>query len=234
VPLPPVQGHSLVSESTQKLVDAITSGQFKPGERLSEVELARQLGISRSPLREALRALEGKLVTHTPRIGMRVIEFSPPVVEQLYLVREALEGMAARLAAQFATADEIEHLAGLLERHAQRPDVQSGRAYVQGHEDEDFHFAVARAGRCAKLEQVLLSEVYYQLRVHRIQSSTRRGRAKNALEEHKAIVAALHARDPDAAEQAMRRHIRNARGLQTAPPPAEDPAPQALDAPLLR
>lgn len=217
--LPPVHGGSLVSESTQELVDAITSGKFKPGERLSEVELARQLGISRGPVREALRALEGKLVMHTPRIGMRVIEFSLPVVEQLYVVREALEGMAARLAAQFAKREEIERLTALLERHAERPDVQSGTAYVQGHEDEDFHFAVARAGRCAKLEQVLLSEVYYQLRTYRIQSGARRGRARDALEEHRAIVAALRVRDPDAAERAMRRHIRNSRAAMRAEHP---------------
>src|SRR5215203_2331637 len=91
----PISGTSLVNEAFGKLVEAITSGEFEPGQRILEAELARQLGISRGPLREALGRLEGRLVTRTPRIGVRVIESRPEEVSQLFLVREALEGMAA-------------------------------------------------------------------------------------------------------------------------------------------
>ena len=93
--LRPVSGTSLVSEAFNKAVEAITSGAFDPGQKLLEADLARQLGISRGPLREALSRLEGKLVTRTPRLGVRVIDFSRPVVEQFLFVREALEDMAA-------------------------------------------------------------------------------------------------------------------------------------------
>lgn len=207
----PIASTSLVDEAFAKLVEAITSGEFAPGERLSEAELARQLGISRGPLREALHRLEGRLVVRTPRIGVRVVAFDRDTLEQLFLIREALEGMAARLAAERMTAREQDDLAGLLDRHAEQPDVASGRSYVQGRTDEDFHFAIVRGARNPRLEQLLLDEVYYQLRLQRLRSSTRPGRAQAALSEHREILAGLQSRDPDRAEGAMRKHIRSAR-----------------------
>ncbi|ACL62959.1 GntR family transcriptional regulator [Methylobacterium nodulans] len=207
----PIAATSLVDEAFTKLVAAITSGEFAPGERLSEAELARQLGISRGPLREALHRLEGRLVVRTPRIGVRVVEFDRDTLEQLFLVREALEGMAARLAAERMTSREQDEIANLLDRHAGQPDVASGKSYVQVSTDEDFHFAIVRSSRNPRLEQLLLDEVYYQLRLHRLRSSTRPGRAQAALAEHREILAALQSRDPDRAEEAMRKHIRSAR-----------------------
>jgi DNA-binding GntR family transcriptional regulator len=209
--LNPIAGTSLANEAFGKLVAAITSGEFSPGERLSEAELARQLGISRGPLREALGRLEGRLVTRTPRIGVRVIAFERDDLEQLFFVREALEGMAARLAATHMTDGQLEQLDALLRQHAVLPDLAAGAAYPQRSTDEDFHFAIAKAARSERIEQLLLDEVYYQLRLHRLRSSTRPGRAKAAFEEHRAILQALQARNPDAAEAAMRTHIRNAR-----------------------
>jgi DNA-binding GntR family transcriptional regulator len=187
------------------------SGEFDPGERLSEAALARQLGISRGPLREALGRLEGRLVTRTPRIGVRVIAFSKDDLEQLFLMREALEGMAARLASERMTAKELDELGLLLARHAAQPALAAGTGYFQRSEDEDFHLAIVRSARCARIERLLSDEVYYQLRIHRMKSSTRPGRAQAALSEHETIVQALQSRNPDEAEAAMRRHIRNAR-----------------------
>jgi len=92
------------------LVQAITSGEFQPGQKLSEAQLARQLGISRGPLREALGRLDGRLVMRIPRIGVRVTNFSYEDIEQLFLVREALEGMPARLAAGRMSTVELSRL----------------------------------------------------------------------------------------------------------------------------
>lgn len=209
--LNPISGTSLANEAFGKLVEAITSGEFEPGERLSEAELARQLGISRGPLREALGRLEGRLVMRTPRIGVRVIEFSRDDLQQLFFVRESLEGMAARLAAEHMTARELDDLAELLAQHASQPALAAGESYPQPSRDEDFHFSIARAARCERIEQLLLDEVYYQLRIHRLRSSTRPGRAQAAFAEHRQILEALQARNPDAAEAAMRSHIRSAR-----------------------
>ncbi|MGL4287035.1 MAG: GntR family transcriptional regulator [Phreatobacter sp.] len=222
--LNPISGTSLANEAFGKLVEAITSGEFEPGERLSEAELARQLGISRGPLREALGRLEGRLVMRTPRIGVHVIEFAREDLEQLFFVREALEGMAARLAAERMTVGELDELDGLLAHHAAQPALAAGEAYLQRSKDDDFHFAIVRAARCERIERVLLDEVYYQLRIHRLRSSTRPGRAQAALNEHRDILNALQGRNPDAAESAMRRHIRNARFSSLAAVDSQTPA----------
>jgi DNA-binding GntR family transcriptional regulator len=207
----PISGTSLANEAFSKLVEAITSGKFEPGEKLSEAELARQLGISRGPLREALGRLEGRLVMRTPRLGVRVITFTRDDLEQLFLVREALEGMATRLAAERMTSRELDQLGELLVQHAAQPALAAGEAYLQRSKDEDFHFAILRGARSERLEQLLLDEVYYQLRIHRMRSSARPGRARAAFKEHESILSALQAHNPDEAEISMRLHIRNAR-----------------------
>ncbi len=209
--LKPIAITSLAGEAFGKLIQAITSGEFETGQKLSEAALARQLGISRGPLREALGRLEGRLVMRTPRLGVRVIDFTREDLEQLFLVREALEGMAARLAAERMTIGEQRQLRDLLAHHASQPELAAGSAYYQRSRDEDFHFTIVRAARCERLEQMLLNELYYQLRLQRLRSSTRPGRAQQALSEHREIVDALASRNPDAAEGTMRHHIRNAR-----------------------
>jgi DNA-binding GntR family transcriptional regulator len=203
-------------------VQAITSGEFEPGQKLSEAQLARQLGISRGPLREALGRLEGRLVTRTPRLGVRVIEFDREDLEQLFLVREALEGMAARLAAERMVAEERKQLSELLDHHASQPELAAGSAYYQRSRDDDFHFTIVRGARCERLQQMLLDEVYYQLRIHRLRSSARPGRAQQALSEHREILEALYSRNPDVAEGTMRHHIRNARTSALAALTAQD------------
>jgi len=206
-----IEATSLTNTIFNQLVEAITSGEFAPGQKLSESELARRLGISRGPLREALFRLEGRLVKRTPRLGVSVIDFNHQDLEHLFLVREALEGMAARLAAERMTAPELSRLKELLAHHASQPELAAGSAYYQRSRDDDYHFTIVKSARCERLERMLLDEVYYQLRIHRLRSSTRPGRAQLALGEHREILEALVTRNPDAAEGTMRRHIRNAR-----------------------
>jgi DNA-binding GntR family transcriptional regulator len=207
----PISSTSLAKEAFGRVIEAITSGEFEPGQKLSESQLARQLGISRGPLREALGQLEGRLVRRTPRLGVRVVDFGREELEQLFRVREALEGMAARLAAEHIGNGDLDELRSLLDRHAQQPALAAGHVYVQKSEDDDFHFVIARAAQCPQIERLLLNEVYYQLRLHRLKSSTQPGRAQAALREHHEVLAALQSRDPDRSEEAMRKHIRNAR-----------------------
>jgi DNA-binding GntR family transcriptional regulator len=206
----PISVGSLAEGAFTKLVQAITAGEFKPGERLSEANLARQLGISRGPLREALGRLEGKLVERTPRVGVRVIALSRPDLDQLLTIREALEGMGCRLAAQRVTDRDIRQLTDLLANHGSDPKVLNAKGYFQRTSDDDFHLQIMRCARNERLEALLMEGLYYQLRLYRYQSSERPGRAQQAYDEHVEIVRALSARDPDRAEQAMRRHIRHA------------------------
>lgn len=208
--LDPIAVSTIANEAFRKVTQAIIAGEFTPGEKLSEAELARRFGISRGPIREALGRLEGKLVFRSPRVGVRVIDLTSEKLANLFAVREALEGMAARLAATSMTDAEIAALAVLLERHAGYQDVVRGEAYYQGSHDDDFHFNIVRGARNLQLEQMLLEDLYYQIRLYRYRLSAQPGRAQKALNEHVAIVTALRARDPDAAERAMRTHIRNA------------------------
>lgn len=205
-----IVGKSLSSEAFERVVEAIISGKFEPGQKISEADLARRLGISRGPVREALHRLEGRLVSRMPRIGVRVIDFGARELRQLFYLREAMEGMAARLAAEFATDALIAELEVMLERHATEIARSGQIAYQQPTQDEDFHFAIARASQCENIEKLLLSEVYYQLRIHRLRSSKQPGRAKQALEEHFDILHELKRRNPEGAEAAMRAHVRAA------------------------
>jgi DNA-binding GntR family transcriptional regulator len=208
--LEPIAVSSIANEAFHKLTQAILSGEFAPGEKLSEAELARRFGISRGPIREALQRLEGKLVTRMPRVGVSVIELTADKLIELFAVREALEGMAARLAAERTTDKEVAELSALLEKHGGHDDVASGAAYYQAGQDDDFHFLIMRSARNEQLQNMLLEELYYKLKLYRYRISSKPGRAQKALEEHRDIVRAIAARDPDAAEAAMRRHIRNA------------------------
>jgi len=223
-----VQPQSLVDVVAERIEAAIISGQLEPGSRLSEQGLAASLGVSRGPLREAIRRLEGrKLLERTPNIGVRVAALSLKDLNEVLQVREALEGMACRLAAQNMTDSEIAELKGLLGKHEQQKSVREGKGYYQESKDFDFHFRIVTGSRNERLSQILLGDLYYLLRVYRYKSSTKPGRAMEALKEHKAIVSALERHDPDAAEQSMRQHLRNARRFveaQLATEPAR-PAP---------
>lgn len=232
--LRPITLTSLVDEAFHKIVEAIITGEFQPGERLSEALLARQLGISRGPLREALGRLEGVLVVRKPRIGVSLIELSPKDLAELFQVREALEGMACRLAAQSIGAHEIDQLNKLLASHEKNLKRVTARGYYQRTPDDDFHRQIMRCTENDRLENLVMQGLYYQLRMYRFQASTRAGRAEQAFEEHRAIVKALEKRSPDAAEEAMRRHIRNAFESLTFMMDTEPRAPKVRAAAGLR
>lgn len=151
------------------------------------------------------------MVKRTPHIGVRVMQFGRDQLEELFFLHDAMEGMAARLAAENATNEALGELERLLELHAEKIANADSRVYRQKSADEDFHFAIARASKCGSIEHLLLNEVYYHLRIHRLTSSTLPVRAKEALQEHHDILEALHSRNPARAEETMRHHIRNAR-----------------------
>lgn len=208
----PVEAQSLVEVIARQLEAAIFSGELAPGTKLSEQGLAKTLGVSRGPLREAIRRLEGrKLIERTPNIGPRVAELSDRDLYDLLVVREALEGMAARSAAELMSDAEVEDLRALLVEHGRQEEVRAGTGYYQEGKDFDFHFRIIKGSRNERLIQMLCNDLYDLLRVYRYKSSTQGGRARNAFEEHEKIVEALAAHDPDRAEAAMRLHLRRAR-----------------------
>lgn len=208
----PIHAQSLVDVVTERLEAAIISGELAPGSRISELALAKALGVSRGPLREAVRRLEGrKLVQRTPNIGVRIAELSARDLMDLLCVREALEGMACALAAERISDEELDALEKLLASHGKQKELQTGKGYYQESKDFDFHFRIARASDNERLISMICGDLYHLLRVYRYKSSTLAGRAARALEEHQNILDALKKRDPKLAEEAMRTHIRNAR-----------------------
>jgi len=209
---PPLfSGRTLADRAFEWLEEAIIKGDFPPETKLDEVALAKSFGISRGPVREAIRRLEGKkLVERMPHVGARVAALHSPNLADLLYVREALEGMACRLATERMRTAEIEELELLVEGHAKTGALKAGDSYYQRPGDYDFHFRIIQGGRNEKLIQMLCDDLYYLLRVYRYRSSSRKGRAQEALKEHRSVVAAMKKNDPDAAEQAMRSHLRHA------------------------
>ena len=199
---------SLVDTIVEGLEREIMVGALPTGARLSEKSLAEKFGVSRGPLREALRRLEGRgLIVRTHNLGARVASPTEGDLSQLLLVREALEGVAARIAAETMALEDIADLQDLTEeRHQTRPEDAS----FHQTPDNDFHSRIILASHNERLINLLNGDAFYMLRIYRFRSSVLPGRHSQAIAEHRVILAAMAARDPDGAEGAMRRHLRNA------------------------
>ena len=202
---------TLADIASHRLAQSIVTGELAQGQKLNEAELAERFGMGRGPLREALRHLEGmRLVTRIPNAGARVVVLDRKTLSDLYAVREALEGMACRIAAMQMTDAEIEQLRTLLDRHEAQIKKEGGKVYAQNEGDLDFHYQIARGSRNQMLMDMLGSEQYQLLRMCRYRTSRNAERTRPALQQHRQIVEALAQRDGELAEMLMRRHIRGA------------------------
>jgi DNA-binding GntR family transcriptional regulator len=200
----------LIDRVVLRLEELILGGHYRPGEKLREQSLAEELGVSRGPLREAIRTLEGRrLLERTPRSGVQVVGLSLEDLEQILITREALEGMAARQAAENMTSAEVKALRETVGKLEGRRGHQPGAVYVHGP-DNDFHRLIAEGSRNRWLAEMLVRDVYSLLRLYRLQAA-RRPDAAHSMAEHHAIIDRIHARDGDGAEAAMREHLRRAR-----------------------
>ena len=163
-------------------------------------------------MREAIRRLEErKLVTRTPRQGVRVIVPSRKRAIELFEIREVLEGLAAREAARHVTAAEVEELQSMLKRHRKALAGPDAIVYWQATANSDFHFRIAKIARNHQLFDLLSGEYYTLFRLYRMQHRLVPGRARRALLEHERIVDAIADHDCELAELLMRRHIAAAR-----------------------
>lgn len=214
----------LTDQLFEKLSEAIVVGTFPSGSKLSEPRLAKQYGVSRGPLREAIRLLEErKLVTRTPRQGVKVITPSLQHALELFTIREVLEGLAAHQAALHATKAEVAELRALLIAHKAELDDPQTTFYRQETANSDLHFFIARIARNQLLFDLSCGEYYTLFRLYRRRHQLVPGRAQRALFEHERIVDAIADGDAQLAEILMRRHIASAReGLLAA---QKQPAP---------
>lgn len=225
------RAESLADVAYARLRGAIEGGRFRAGDRMREADLASWLGISRTPIRDALKRLESEgMVAAAPRRGLVISQLEQQQVSELYAVRDVLEGLAGRLAAQHASTAEIGAMRDLLER--------------QGRTHDDDYAALARLNR-------LFHDVIYRATHNRYLINTldgfesslallsgttyvAPGRPKTALKEHGDLVSAIEARNRDLAEEVASKHVRAAErirlqlisGALDAPPAAERSRPR--------
>jgi DNA-binding GntR family transcriptional regulator len=207
----PLRRHRLVDEATQSLRDAILDGRLGGGARLRQIELADRLGISRTPIREALGRLQQEgLIELLPRGGLRVTQLNADEAVELYDLREVLDGLAARLAAGRADAAALARVERALSRMAEcvaRGDPGPWfKAHVAFHEEIVRIAGNRPLGRLSSL--VRLSIRHFHPLLLRTPS-----RLEDAYREHRAVFEALAARDGDAAERLARAHIANAKEI---------------------
>ena len=205
------QASTISSELTANLRDAIITGEIAQGSKLSETKLAKELDVSRGPLREALRNLEGmKLIHHIPQLGARVVSLSREVIIQIYEAREALESKAAALAAKNMTSPEIDELHRIIDAQGKHMRDSSG-AFLPAESDYDFHERLIRGSKNKIIERALIYELYDLIKMFRYQNDFAHHSSTNALIEHRQVVYAIEQRDPELAETVVRRHIVHAR-----------------------
>lgn len=202
------ESETLSENVFRRIQAAIIKGEIAPGSKISEPELARTYGISRGPLREAIHRLEGqRLLVRVPHVGARVVSLTHAELIELYDIRESLEGMACRLAAERMTVEDIDELRRVLDTHERDAAFQAGVGYYQQEGDFDFHYRIIQGSGNKTLTQMLCADLYQLVRMYRIQFSATPNRPRQAFAEHHRILDAIADRDGELAELLMRRHI---------------------------
>jgi DNA-binding GntR family transcriptional regulator len=189
-----------------KLHSAIQAGTFEPGTRMMETEIADWLKMSRTPARDAMRRLENEgLLAHEPRLGLVIATLDHRAVVELYAMREVLEGTAASFAARNASELEVNQLVELV---AVEKKLKGKYAELAAH-NQRFHRAMHDAAHNRFLLRALTT-VRDSMGLLGKSQMTLPHRAAAALKEHEQIVRAIQKRNPSAAEERARAHVRAA------------------------
>ena len=200
---------SLTSKIFNILRDDILNEKYKEGEKLIEAKLAEELGVSRTPVREALKQLElDGIVENIPNRGVIVKGITKQDIEDIFTIRIAIEGIAASWAAERITDEEIHSLKEtfeLMEFYAYKKDLEKVAEY-----NTRFHEAIYRATKSRYLEQVLRDFQYYMKKTRR-RSLQVEGRVERALEEHREVLEAFIARDKERAQKTLSYHVNNSK-----------------------
>jgi DNA-binding GntR family transcriptional regulator len=204
-----VELSSLAEKVFHIIESSIWRGEMKPGERVYDHRIAAQFGISRSPVREALKRLEHfGLIRVVPRRGTYVAQMTSDEVADLMDIREALEGMAARKAALRVSAATVEAMRQELAPLRDRAETSGLSEYPQV--STDFHDWVVETSGNPKIK-TLMRAIQGQIHLIRFRSGASPERAPRAVREHLDILDAIAHRDADLAEARIRAHIRAAR-----------------------
>ena len=193
---------------SETLRDAIVNGILQPGERLMEIQLAEELGVSRTPVREAIRKLELEgFVVMVPRRGTYVADLSLKDINEVFEIRTALDVLAAGLAVERITDEELEEMERLLVHIGEYIDSEDMDRIVEA--DGQFHDLLYIASRNDRLVGII-NNLREQFTRFRSISIAYPGRLKNTWEEHRRLLEAIAQRDADQAMQIAREHMENA------------------------
>lgn len=199
--------YSLRGQVFQEIREDILKGKFKENEELREATLGKELGVSRTPVREALRQLELEGLVHIiPNKGAYVTGITEKDVHDIYMTRSMLEGLCARWAAEHISEEQIQEMEEVLlltEYHLDR-----GNAEQLAELDGKFHEVLYDASQSRILRHIL-SDFHKYVQVARKRYVKKEDRAKKSLEEHREILNALRTGDADRAEELAHIHILN-------------------------
>lgn len=199
---------SLADQVFERLESEILSGVYQRGEILTEMCLCANLGVSRTPIREALRRLEQEHIIEISGKGIVVLGVTDQDLHDIYDIRREIEGAAAAKTAENITDEEIDSLREILELqefYVSKKDADHIRLM-----DSRFHQMVYRFTKSSVYFDTLMP-LHKKVQKHRKKSVENNSRAQSSLEEHRRIFEAIAARDPKAAERAMIAHVENAR-----------------------
>ena len=192
----------------ENLREAIVEGKLSPGKRLMEIQLAEQLGVSRTPVREAIRKLELEgLVVMIPRKGAYVSNMSLKEVVEVLEIRASLEGLAAYLAAERISDEDLIKLEKIADDFSQGKDEYDLETLLK--KDVEFHECIFKATNNKKLHQ-LINSLWEQVYRFRFMYISDYESTKNIDKEHKLILQALKSRDSQLAKQYAKEHIEKA------------------------
>ncbi len=198
---------SLADQVFERLEADILSGRYQKGELLTELRLVADLGVSRTPIREALRRLEQDRFVRLTQKGMEILGIGREELDDIFAVRQDLEGLAAAKAAESALPRSLEELREVLELqefYAARKDA-TRICELDGR----FHRLLYECSGSQVLRDILLP-LHKKVQRYRLSSVEEPERAHESIEEHRAIYEALAARDRKAATDAAKRHIQRA------------------------
>lgn len=199
----PIERHQTLREKILETIrDAILKGSLKPGERVSEPELADRFGISRTPIREAFRQLEseGYLVV-IPRKGAVVASLSARDIEEFYAIKIILEGFAARMAADKLTVKDLERLEAINERLSQIAKDGDVKTFFRVH--NEFHEIFIKAAGNEKLLD-MINQLVMRFKRLRLASLSHPGRMEISVEEHRNMIKAFRNKDGERADSLVR------------------------------
>lgn len=189
----------------QAILQALSSGDLKPGDQVNEAEIARQAGISRGPVREAIQHLVGEeILVSFPHRGTFVAEWTEKDILEIYTVRALLEGYAARLAVQKMTPDELVELSSIIEKMVEKAK-ENDEASVFEY-DLLFHLRAYEFSRHELLCRILSNlrrRIYFYIKLDADTTPSLVSYAEN----HYLLLASLKSRDPDQAEKVFREHL---------------------------